>query len=243
MTPFWVALQFLTRIPTPEQSELSAQNLGRSVLYYPLIGLIIGVCLLIVAWLTQGMATGLSAALVLAVWVAITGALHLDGLADSVDAWVGGYGDRARTLAIMKDPACGAMAVTALVIVLLLKFAAISVLIEQQAWSLLLLAPVLGRASVVALLNWTPYVRPQGLGAALVESLPKDKVPWLLGVVILFAVAVAGWGTTVMVLLFAGTVYALLRASMMKRLAGTTGDTAGAVLEFIELVVLIVLVA
>ncbi len=221
---------------------MSPLDQGRSVLYYPLVGLIIGGCLFVTAWVTQGMATDLAAALILAVWVAITGALHLDGLADSVDAWVGGQGDQTRTLQIMKDPASGPMAVAALVVTLLVKFTALSALLEHNAWALLLLAPVMGRAAVVALLCWTPYVRRRGLGASLGDHLPRHKVSWLLGAVVLFSVVVAGWINTVFVLLTVCTAFWLLRAAMMKRLSGTTGDTAGATLELVELAVLVVLV-
>lgn len=241
MKSFWLALQFLTRFPAPEQKEISARNLGQSVLYYPLVGLIVGVCLLLVAGLTQGGATGLSAAIVLTVWVAMTGALHLDGLADSVDAWVGGMGSRERTLEIMKDPACGPMAVSALVLILILQYAALTVLLDEQQWGLLLIAPVIARASVVALLNWTPYVRPQGLGESLVAHLPKDKVPWLLGIVLLFVIAVAGWANAIGVVLACGVVYYAVRGGMMKRLSGTTGDTAGAMLVLIETCALVIL--
>lgn len=70
----------------------------------------------------------LVAALVLALWVYFTGAMHLDGVADTADAWVGGLGDHQRTLEIMKDPRVGAMAVAAMLLVLLVKFAAITAL-------------------------------------------------------------------------------------------------------------------
>jgi hypothetical protein len=106
------------------------------------------------------------AALVLAVWVLLTGGLHLDGLADTADAWIGGQGDRDRTLAIMKDPRSGPMAVVIIVLVLLSKFAALQVLLAGDARTVLLLTPMLGRTVIVLLLITTPYVRPEGLGAA-----------------------------------------------------------------------------
>ena len=69
--------------------------------------------------------------------IALTGGLHLDGLADSADAWVGGFGDRARTLEIMKDPRSGPAGVTAIVSLLLLKCAALASLsVENAAWCL-----------------------------------------------------------------------------------------------------------
>ena len=111
LKPFFIALQFLTRLPIPIYFESgSAGNgnqLGRSVLFYPLVGLVIGGLLATLQYLLSTFTFGstytvVHAAIILTVWVGLTGALHLDGLADSADAWLGGLGDRDRTLAIMK---------------------------------------------------------------------------------------------------------------------------------------------
>ena len=104
MRAFWLSLQFLTRIPTPQFAEIAPQTVGRSLLFYPLVGLIIGGLLLAVTQLTAAASPLVTSALVLATWLLLSGALHIDGVADMADAWVGGQGDRERTLAIMKDP-------------------------------------------------------------------------------------------------------------------------------------------
>jgi len=104
-----IAVQFLTRLPVPFRIDHQPRHIGHSLLYYPLVGLLIGGILLAGAELLQrtSLDTGLSAALLLTLWVLLTGGLHLDGLADSADAWVGGLGDKQHTLEIMKDPSCG----------------------------------------------------------------------------------------------------------------------------------------
>lgn len=107
INPFLIALQFLTRLPVRIASEPDEKSIAQSLSYYPLVGLIIGALLAGIAWGLSGAPVLLSAALLLVTWVLVTGGLHLDGLADSMDAWVGGLGDRERTLAIMKDPYCG----------------------------------------------------------------------------------------------------------------------------------------
>lgn len=241
MRPFWIALQFLTRLPVPPQGHISPDEQGRSVLFYPAAGLVIGIALLLTAWLAQSQLHLLGAALILAVWVAITGALHLDGLADTADAWVGGHGDPERTMAIMKDPYCGPMGVAAIAVVLLIKFAALYVLLEQAHWSWLLIAPLLARAAIVALFHWTPYVRASGLGSEQADNLPHDSVSWVLGGCALFTVVVVGWGAFVVMLVAAGLFY-WLRGIMIQRLGGTTGDTAGAMVEIMEAALLVALV-
>ena len=92
--------------------------LGRSLLAYPLVGLLIGTLLAGIAWLTGGAPSAVSAAILLLLWVLITGALHLDGLADCADAWIGWQGSHERSLQILKDPHVGSSAVTVLVTVL-----------------------------------------------------------------------------------------------------------------------------
>lgn len=241
MRPFWIALQFLTRLPVPNQGHISPEEQGRSVLFYPLAGLVIGVALVLTAWFAQSQLNILGAALILAVWVAITGALHIDGLADTVDGWVGGQGDYERTMAIMKDPFCGPMGMTAIIVVLLIKFAALNVLLDQAHWSWLLVAPLLARAAIVALFHWTPYVRAHGLGSEQADNLPHDSVAWVLGGCALFALVVVGWGAFA-VLLVGALLFYWLRSLMVQRLGGTTGDTAGAMIEIIEVGVLVVLV-
>ncbi len=230
-----IAVQFLTCLPVRLSGMPAAEDVGRSLLYYPLVGALLGVLLVLAGTMLDGAPALLQAALLLALWVGLTGALHLDGLADSADAWLGGFGDRERTLAIMKDPRSGPAAVVVLVLALLLKCAALVALVEQRQWLALLLVPILGRSALLALFLSTPYVRAGGLGQALADHLPRGPAKAVLAAVALFALALGGgWPLLVGVVLFI-----LLRQWMMARLGGTTGDTAGALLELLECALLV----
>jgi adenosylcobinamide-GDP ribazoletransferase len=235
--PFLIALQFLTRLPVRLPVTPDAHLVGRSLLYYPLVGLVLGLVLAALNW-TLGNAPGLlRAALLLAAWVLLTGALHLDGLADSADAWVGGLGDRERTLAIMKDPCCGPVAVVTLIVVLLIKFAALHNL-SSSDWMTLLLAPTIARSTIPLLFLTTPYVRPGGLGSALAAHLPRTASMAVIvatAVIVLLATGMKGFW----LLLATAGAFLLLRALMIRRLGGTTGDTAGALVEVTEVTVLL----
>lgn len=237
--PLLIALQFLTRLPIRLPGMPVPRQLGRSLLWYPLVGLLLGGVLLAAAWLLSGVAVPLAAALLLALWVLASGGLHLDGLADTVDAWVGGYGDRERTLALMKDPCCGPMAVAALVLLLLLKFAALWALLEAGAWAALLLAPLLGRVGVLLLLLGTPYVREGGLGSALAAHVPQ-RAGWRVLLASVLACLLAGWAGLLAVAV-AAALFVLVRRALLQRLGGTTGDSAGALLELLECGVLVAL--
>ncbi len=237
MQPFWLALQFLTRLPTPQYPEVAPITVGRSLLFYPLVGLIIGALLLAGAQLVTVVSPLITAALVMTLWLFLSGALHIDGLADMADAWVGGQGDRKRTLAIMKDPYCGPMGVTAVVAVLLLKFTALITLVED-APLLLLLAPTLGRSFAVLLMLTTPYCREVGLASDMVRHMPRSALWGLLGVVAVVALWWLQW--TAAGLLGAGVVlFFIYRQALLKRLQGFTGDAAGALIELTEVVILI----
>lgn len=239
MTPWWIALQFLTRLPVTLAGMPTPEQIGRSLLFYPLVGLLIGLLLLSAQQLLGDSAVLLQAALLLTLWVGISGGLHLDGLADSADAWVGGFGDKQRTLAIMKDPRSGPIAVVVLVLLLLLKFAALVALLESGSGLLLVLVPWLARCLLPLLFLTTSYVRAGGLGQALAEHLPRQQLPWVLAANAV-AMLLFGW-PALFALLVAGMVFIWLRVLMLKRLGGTTGDTAGALLELAECAVLVAL--
>ncbi len=238
-TPLLIALQFLTRLPVRLPGMPAPEQVGRSLLWYPLVGLLLGALLLAAQALLSQQPPVLQAALLLTLWVALSGGLHLDGLADTADAWVGGYGDRERTLAIMKDPRSGPIAVVVLVLLLLLKFAALLVLLQAGQTLALLLAPWLGRSALPLLLRSTVYVRPGGLGAQLAEHLPRRELPRVLGLhlALLALTGLSGlWA-----LLAATLVFVLWRRAVLARLQGPTGDTAGALVELTEVAVLLVL--
>jgi adenosylcobinamide-GDP ribazoletransferase len=233
-----IALQFLTRLPVHLKHPPEPVELGRSLLWYPLVGLLLGLMLWgLDAWLDRAALT-LRAGLLLAAWLLATGALHIDGLADSTDAWIGGQGERERMLAIMKDPHIGPGAVTAIVIVLLLKFAALCAVVAGSHRAQLLLPPFLARCAIPALFASTPYVRANGIAFAHAAQLPRRLavavvIASLTGALLIF-------GTTgALTVLVATLSFLLLRKWLIRYLGGTTGDTAGAMIELIEASVLV----
>ena len=233
MTPFLIALQFLTTFPIQLKAMPSKQQNGQSLLFYPIIGLLIGGILALTAFTLQSLALILLSSMVLVLWIWLTGGLHLDGLADTADAWVGGFGDKERTLKIMKGPTCGPIGVLSLVIICLLKWSAIYVLLQQQSYFALILFPVLGRLAPLFLFLTTEYVREKGLGSSIAEFIPRT---WALIIFVLCLCASLyfGWVGVISLIVFIITL-TYLRFKFIQRIGGVTGDTIGASIEISEL--------
>ncbi len=242
-----VSLQFLTSIPVHKwfaqaRTMPAPQVAGNALLFYPLVGLLLGALLLlwpsVVRYLQLNLNNTVSAAIILSLWVMLTGALHLDGLGDSADAWLGGFGDKQRTLDIMKDPTSGPIAVAVLVLVLLLKWVLLSQLLDYGQLLPMLLVPFLARLQVMYLVIYTPYVRGQGLGSEL-KNQAQALGYWLQFIAIGAGLALMQSWLGLIMLAAVVVVGTYWRALMMARLGGWTGDTAGANIELQELVLLL----
>ena len=244
LRPLWIAGRLLTRYPFPDPGAVTPAERGLALPWYPVIGLVLGLVLAAVAFLlgptVLARPAGVAAALVLGLWVWSTGGLHLDGLADTVDAWVGGLGNRERTLAIMKDPSSGPAGVSALVLILIAKFAGLEALIGAgDAWGLLWV-PVLARAQLPLLLLTTPYARPGGMAADPARHAPAGAARLVVALSAGAGVVVLGW-VGLLLVGAAALLYWLLRRALMRRLGGFTGDTAGALVELTEALLILVL--
>ena len=181
----------------------------------------------------------MQAAIVLTFWVLITGGLHLDGLADCADAWAGSLDNPQRSLEIMKDPRSGAIAVVTLILVLLLKWVALSELLREQDFlSHLIIIPVLGRCAILGLMLSTHYVSRHGLGEKLNAYLPKVAAITILLISMAVGFYVMGYGS----LIFAVFIIFFIRFLSQQRLGGVTGDVYGASVELVETGLLIAIV-
>jgi len=226
---FLFALQFLSRIPIPAITAPNTDDQSRSALYYPVVGLFIGLLLALIASLFADSEPLVVAAVLVVFWAAVTGALHIDGLADSADAWLGGLGDVKKTHEILKDPLVGAAGTTVVICIILLKYSALYALVKHNNHIVIMLAPILGRSIILLLFTSTDYVRKQGLAATVIDGLNGRAA--LIGIIaVLLMTAWFSFAGTIAVLL----AFIALRKIMLERLGGCTGDTAGASVEITE---------
>jgi len=242
VTAFLTAVQFLLISPAFIQRPFTARELGEAVGFYPLVGLILGGVLMAANYLLAlFMPPLVRLALILALWVILTGALHLDGFLDACDGLLGGFTPESR-LEIMRDERVGAFALAGGVLLLLIKFSALTAAVPVAP--ALLLAPVLGRWGMAIALVAFPYARPQGLGRAVKDNVTRRQAVLATVCALLISLAVTWWWADWRILLawvgaalvvWAGAKYTL------RRIPGLTGDIYGALNEIIEVAVLLVL--
>ena len=223
------ALQFLTILPLGPPARFSPRQMFR---FFPVAGIVVGALVsafdaLAGRWLPIPLVAALDVALL----ALVTGALHLDGLADAADGLLG-CRDRQRALDIMKDSRVGAMGLVAVVTVLLVKTAALGAIVDQRALGLIL-APALARCAMMLAIHRLPYARPEGgTGHAFFEApIRLSDFLWIALPAVLSALL--GWRALVLWAAWAAAVW-LLVAFFRRRIGAITGDMLGAVAEVLE---------
>lgn len=238
-----LALSFLTRIPCGIPAGVSDRRLGRSLAWFPLVGLFIGAMAAGGALLLARFFPAIVvAAITVAGLTALTGALHLDGVADVADGCYGSR-DRESRLRIMKDSRVGAMGVVAVGCVLLLKVAALASLPAERLWPALLVAPAGGRWLQAALAATSPYARPEGgTGGAFVTHAGGRELFFASLVPVAASLLLFG-APGFIVLVALALLFLFWRRYSLTKLGGVTGDVLGAACEWSEAVLWLLLTA
>jgi len=232
------AFAFLTRLPV-WAGPLRDADLGRSVAFFPVVGLVLGLVLTGLASLLAGvLAPALVGVLLATLLAALTGGLHLDGVADVFDALGGGRGDRGRMLEIMRDSRIGAHGAAALVLLLLAKALALAEVVQRRDFSILLAFPAIGRWAVTPSIVLYPYARSEGLGRAFNGEAGRRELAIATGLV---GVALAALGVRLFIPAAAALAVATVVSLWLRhRMGGLTGDVYGAIVELAEVTALVV---
>jgi adenosylcobinamide-GDP ribazoletransferase len=233
------AMAFLTVLPVATSEGAPGERLGRA--YFPAIGAVVGLLSAGVFAFLDAFTTPLLAAVAAVATLALlTGALHLDGLADSADGLFGG-GDVARRLEVMRDPRLGSFGTVALVLVLVGEVAAIASMSPGRAVAALVIAGALSRLAMLFVITLVPYVRASGLGVAAGDSSHR-AVDLALGSAFAAAACLLDWRRALLaVCLVAVTALAVIVLAR-RRLGGATGDVYGATAELSMLAALVAFV-
>ncbi|MGE4321629.1 MAG: adenosylcobinamide-GDP ribazoletransferase [Sphingobium sp.] len=225
-TGLFLAIRFLTRLPTPPVRADEA-DFAASMRWFPAAGLAIGACLAAAGWVGGLVDPWVGALAVLVAWVWITGALHLDGLADIHDAFGAVHKGPDRLRAVLADPHVGSFGVVAIVLQLMAKLVLLYALLKHDGGALaLLLIPFAARIGPLLWTRWLPPLH-AGLGARFRGAVrPVDLALWML------ALAVAAWFLPA--LLCAPIGMALWGWRLRRTLGGISGDGHGAGIELVE---------
>ena len=233
-----IAFGLMTTLPFRLPDNWLAGDSGRASVWYPLVGLVIG-ALIWLAWKSSMLFFPplVAGVLTLVTWVALTGGLHLDGLADCCDGLLASA-SLERRLEIMKDPHLGAFGVIGLILVLLLKAATLATLTPATSFGILLAASFARWCILPA--GLLPLARPGGMGADFASGFHRSFV--YIGALLPLGLAMI-LGTRGVISLLAGLAAAALVLWLAKsRIGGVTGDVFGMIVEVVETVVLLVFV-
>jgi cobalamin 5'-phosphate synthase/cobalamin synthase len=224
------AVALLTRIPVPAAAD--AETAGHATRWFPLVGASLGGLYAGLAWLAgPHLPAAVIGVLVVVAEALLTGALHMDGLADTADGFGGGK-TREDILRIMSEPTIGSYGAAALVLLVAFKAAAIAGLIERHtAMPNLILVPALARWTVAPLARFLPYARPAKSAPATFVGTPE--LIWATVLALLIAAA-TGMRRGFLCWAAVAAATAAFGAYSNRKIGGITGDVLGAAIEIAE---------
>lgn len=236
---FIVAIQFLTTIPLPVRVSLNKEEFYKISSYFPLVGFLLG----ILSYLTYSITIKythnreITAITTTMVYFILTGALHLDGFSDTVDA-IFSHKDRERILSIMKDPHIGTFGVTAIVFDVAIRLSVLKS-IDYHKPTMIIIAPIVSRlGAVIAIYLSKPAKEGKGLGSLFLGKLTKRELMIALTTSILSLCFLTNVPDLIKLLLLTTIVVSVITAYIKYRVGGMTGDTIGFTVEILELLVI-----
>jgi adenosylcobinamide-GDP ribazoletransferase len=223
---FIAAWRFLILIPLNFKRANTNEEISGSIVYFPVIGLILGLVLAGLAWVFRlGFPASIVSILVLLVLTVLTGGLHLDGLADSFDG-LGGK-DREERLRIMRDSQHGTFGIVSVIFALFIQATALATISSKSIYWAIIVFPIIGRWAMVYALAAYPYARESGMGVLF----KKNATVSIFAICTVFTMAVTALllhGRGMIALIAALAAVMLVAAFFNRRLAGLTGDSYGA---------------
>lgn len=232
MKSFLIALQFLTILPVEIHFEIKPKEFGAALLYFPVIGMLIGILLATVAFLLGSFPNSVKSILILIASVFLTSGIHLDGFADTCDGFSSGK-SKEEILKIMQDSRIGVMGALAIICLLLLKFTLIENMPKEMLAKSLIMMGAFSRWSQVLACFGSKYARQDGKAKFFIEyaGLKEVVISGLFTVTLFWLLAdLKGLGLFLVSL----TLVFLCINFMKKKLDGMTGDTIGATNEIAE---------
>lgn len=237
---FPLAVSFLTILPVIDRSPASEETVAGSLTWFPLVGFLLGLALVGEDWiLAHIFAQVIRSVLIVISLTVVTGAVHLDGLADMADA-LGAGRDRDRALDILRDSRVGTFGASAIFFDLTLKILALSTLAGHRRYAALIVAPMLARWAMPLIAAGLPYLRESGSGSALLSGSNLGRRASVVAVFTLVVMLMLGAMRPIaLATAVAIAIVLAMRLFYRRWLGGVTGDLIGACGELVEIAVLV----
>ena len=240
MKYFVLMIQFFTTIPIKVGAMIEEKEFYKGLLYFPLVGLVIGVFNYLFFYLSSFLGEdAIAIAIYLLSNTLITGALHIDGLADTCDGLLSSRG-KEQMLEIMRDSRIGANGVIAIIMDFFMRFLLILYITPRLRNLAIILGPVLGKGALLFLIGTSPYGRKTGVGSLFYDEKSRPRIA--LGLLVtVFIVYLAAPYEFLLALILCFGILVIYRYFVLNKIAGMTGDTLGAANEIIEISFLLII--
>lgn len=230
---FFIAVQFLTRLPVAIDSSASEKELGNATAFFPLVGVIVGGGAALVFLLLQHVLPLPVTVLIAIIFTTfITSGFHEDGLADAFDGFGGGW-TKDRTLEIMRDSRIGTYGTLALIFLILGKLNFLISLPHGQIWRWLIVAHAVARWTTLPLCAWLPYARAEGQGKLVAKQVGAFEII-IASAIVLLVLSLLPWKAALAAFLVAAFLTLLSGLFFRSRLGGLSGDCLGATNQLTE---------
>ena len=242
MRGFILAWEFLTIIPLSRNRDVRPEELARSMAYFPLVGLILGIILVISnIGLLKVLPASIVDAILIAELIILTRGLHIDGFVDTIDGLAGGK-TKEDILHIMRDHRVGALGVVGVIMLIMIKYLSLNSVPHDYKNLVLIAMPMMSRWLQAPFTNLFPYARQNGMGKAFTEGVRGRQVGIATIVTALFLIFIFKFNAILIMGLMAIVSY-LIGLYFKKILGGITGDVIGAVSEVNEVMFILIIIS
>jgi len=232
MKNFFIALQFLTILPIKFKLKIEQEDFGKSLVWFPVVGALIGIILSVSVFFFSFLPQGVIAALIMVESVIITGGIHLDGFADTCDGLYG-FTTKERALEIMRDSRIGTMSAIGVMLLLLLKFSLFASIKQEILWKCIIAMTAFSRWAQVLACALFKYARQEGKAKYFIEYASRRQV--FASAIFVLALFTFFFGIRGPVLFLTALALIWIAANYINRkVGGMTGDTVGAINEVAE---------
>ncbi|MFD3156277.1 adenosylcobinamide-GDP ribazoletransferase [Haloimpatiens sp. FM7330] len=244
ISDFFLLIQFLTRIPVNKSLPCEKENFKKGAIFFPIIGLIVGGLQWIISCLfSKILPPTITAVLAIAAAILITGGLHVDGWGDVFDGFFSFKGGKEKIIEIMKDSRIGAYAGIAILCNILLKYSAISYLIDKNLLNAIIIAPVVGRCSLIFISYIGKNAKKTGSGNIFIGNMDIKRVVISYLITALITIPLIGVKDGLVIMGSSIIITFLVNKFCEHYIDGLTGDTLGFTNEAVEQLVLVVFIA